>query len=40
MKEYQNVSRQGLVSSVIEEVVSNPSTSNTENYADGMRMHP
>jgi len=36
MKEVQNVSRQGFVSSVIEEVVSNPSNSNTENYADGM----
>jgi hypothetical protein len=36
MKKYENASRQGSISSVIENVVTTSSTSNAETYADGM----
>jgi hypothetical protein len=36
MKKYENASRQGSISEVIENVVSTSSSTSTENYANGM----
>jgi hypothetical protein len=36
MKENENISRQGSISSVIEDIVSDPSKNNVETYANGV----